>query len=272
MNKILDKSINATKIVTALLFIAASDNFIVNHKLIACIPNEYWILLCKSTLIIASLLLFGLIYYYCSRQSVIIKKDNMKIIVEYGDLFRKDGCKKVIDFDECFTTVVGERPEEVKRGSVCGQYLIRYPIDDNEMDRLLKEAKVEPEKEKSLFNNKSKYKQGKLIPRGESEYLLMSFASLNEVGRGEICYDEYISCLNLLWKEIDVYYGQKDVCIPILGSGKVRFKDIELTQQELLDIIISSYKLSRYKLKLPNCLHIVCKKREGFSLRKIDEF
>lgn len=44
-----------------------------------------------------------------------------------------------------------------------------------------------------------------------------------------------------------------------------------LTQQELLEIIIGSYRLSAHKMKSPCQLHIVCKKREDFSLNKIGE-
>ena len=61
------------------------------------------------------------------------------------------------------------------------------------------------------------------------------------------------------------------MCIPILGAGTTRFDDKLLTQQELLDIIVASYKLSSHKIKEPNQLHIVCKKREGFSLNRVGE-
>lgn len=71
---------------------------------------------------------------------------------------------------------------------------------------------------------------------------------------------------------IDKYYGQKDVCIPILGSGLTRINETTLTQQELLDIIISSYKLSPHKIKYPYKLYIVCKKNDDFSLNKIGKF
>lgn len=44
---------------------------------------------------------------------------------------------------------------------------------------------------------------------------------------------------------------------------------LDLTQQELLDIMIASYRLHPKKLKKPNTLHIVCKERDGFSLNAI---
>ena len=47
--------------------------------------------------------------------------------------------------------------------------------------------------------------------------------------------------------------------------------DASLTQQELLDIIIWSYKLNSHKIKSPYKLRIVCKKCDEFSLNKIGE-
>ena len=83
--------------------------------------------------------------------------------------------------------------------------------------------------------------------------------------------EEYLDCLSLLWKEIDKHYGQNDVCIPILGSGVTRIDGVSLSQQELLDMIIESYKLTTHKIKLPNKLYIVCKKQDDFSLNRIGE-
>ncbi len=128
-------------------------------------------------------------------------------------------------------------------------------------------AQLKPAKSKSKFQSKVRYDSGKLVPNGD--YLLLSFAKLDDNGLGRLSRDEFIDCLSTLWKEIDKYHGQKDVCIPILGSGVTRMGDESLTQQALLDIIIESYKLSAHKLKTPCRLNIVCQKREDFSLNRI---
>ena len=86
---------------------------------------------------------------------------------------------------------------------------------------------------------------------------------------GRLTRDEYFACLSKLWQEISKYYGQIDVCIPILGSGITRLDDTSLTQQELLDMMIASYKLSAHKIKAPLKLHIVCRKCDDFSLNRI---
>lgn len=207
------------------------------------------------------------IYISC-REKIIIKGHNYSINIEYSDIIAISEYKKVITFDECFTTHIGDMPGDIKSGSICGQYLIKNSLQDTDkINKLITDLGIQPCKTKSKYKDLTRYESGTLVPNGKN--LLMSFAKLDENGLGVMTYDEFINCLNLLWKEIDKYYALEDVCIPILGSGILRLKDKSLTQQELLDIIVSSYKLSPYKLKTPNKLHIVCKKREGFSINKV---
>lgn len=207
------------------------------------------------------------IYLRC-RKSVCIKGHNYSIKIEYGNLLEMSDCKKVINFDECFTTSIGNSPSDIKSTSVCGQYLRKNPITD--MQSLIDSAQLKPAKSKSKYQNKERYDSGKLVPNGDD--LLMAFAKLDKNGLGRFfSRDEFLDCLSMLWKEIDKYYGLKDVCIPIFGSGITRINDTSLTQQELLDIIIGSYRLSPYKIKSPYKLHIVCQKCDDFSLNKIGE-
>lgn len=179
--------------------------------------------------------------------------------------------KKVIPFDECFTTNVGNFPADINPDSICGQYLANNPIQDiQNLQDLIDKAQLKPLESKSKYQNRDRYESGKLVPNGDD--LLMAFAKLNEYGLGEFSSrDEYLDCLSTFWKEIDKYYGQKDVCIPILGSGTTRIGDTLPTQQELLDIIIASYKLNNRKIKSPCKLYILYKKHDDFSLSKIGE-
>lgn len=216
--------------------------------------------ICAIFLVIANLIYF---YYRKFRKKVSIKTKNYSIVIKYGDILQVKSGKKVINFDECFTTKIGDRPEDIKADSICGQYLTKYPIDS--LHHLMESAGAKPSG-KSQFNNKDIFKPGTIIPRGD--FLLMAFAKLDRYGLGKMTYEQYIECLNNLWVQIDRYHGTDDVYIPVLGSHITRF-DRELTQQELLDIMISSYRLSKRKLKLPNRLFIVCKARDGFSLNDI---
>jgi hypothetical protein len=66
--------------------------------------------------------------YLYRRENIFIKGNNYSIQIEYGDLLEMRNCKKVITFDECFTTKVGDSPSDVKPTSICGQYLEKNPI------------------------------------------------------------------------------------------------------------------------------------------------
>ena len=217
--------------------------------------------------ICAAILAISNVAYACyqkHRKCVSVVGDNYFIQVEYGDLFGVKNGKVVVNFDECFTAKKGDRPFDVKPDSVCGQYLMKHPVDD--IGGLIKEAGVMPDEERSLIDGRPRYKPGTIVPNGR--YLLMSFAKLDKNGRGQLTYDEYLECLNTLWEELDLYHGTEDVYLPVLGSRITRF-DKELTQQQLLDIMIGSYRLSKNKMGMPCALHIVCRRRDGFSLDNI---
>lgn len=231
--------------------------------------DEGNIILARVLTFVAVLVLSMIInaLYLWKRKSVCIKGHNYSILVKYGDLFEMSACKKVITFDECFTTKVGTSPSDVKPDSICGQYLAKYPLQAQDMENLIDAAQLVPAKGKSKYQGKVRYDSGKLVPK--DDYLLMAFARLDADGLGRFfSYEEFLGCLSVLWKEIDKYYGQKDVCISILGSGLTRIGDTSFTHQELLDIIIGSYRLSPHKIKSPYQLHIVCKDN-SISLNKI---
>lgn len=202
--------------------------------------------------------------YWCYRvlrNKVIVKGSNFTIQIEYANLMKISSGKVIINFDECFTTKVGDKPGDIKSESLCGQYLRKYKNLD--IQDIIKKAGIKPAKGKSKYKDQTRYAPGTVIQNGD--YLLMAFAKLDENGRGHLTYDEYLDCLDKLWEQIDIYRGTDDVYVPILGSRITNF-DKEITQQELLDIMINSYSLSPKKVRDPNKLHIVCKKREGFSI------
>jgi len=202
--------------------------------------------------------------YQKKRNYVFIKEKTFIIQIEYGNIIKINKGKKVINFDECFTTTIGDNPCDIKRDSICGQYLSEHP--DLNIQNLIKLNGIKLAKGKSFYNNQGKYELGTLIPNGND--LLMAFGKLDKNGRAFLTYKEYIKCLDKLWEQIDIYHGTQDVYVPILGASITRF-DRPLSQQELLDIMINSYRLYPRKMNKPAKLHIVCKAREDFSLNNI---
>ena len=252
---------------------------------LAFVPEEvfkYGFVPCEwsdtAIIIVNRVLLFLLIFalsnviYYCcrkNRRSVTLSDRTTTIKVEYGDICKISKGIKVINFDECYTTTVGMRPEDIKPDSVCGQYLDNNPIED--IQPILDQAGIKP-KGKSKYN-KEKGEDMRVygveyVETDENELNEDGTPKLDKDGRGFHTYESYLKCLDMLWGQIDLYHGTEDVYIPILGSRITRFDKV-LTQQELLDIMIASYRLHPRKLRKPNILHIVCKEREGFSLNDI---
>ena len=261
--------------VIALLFAFVPEKCFSKSILFANTSEEVTIVLNRFCVFAIVFVLTVIVYalWLKFRTNITIKGYNYSINVEHGDLFEMSNCKKVIQFDECFITHVGDAPADIKPNSVCGQFLQKHPIQDTQMQQLINTAQVKPAKSKSKYQNRTRYESGKLVPYydGDDHYLLMSFAKLSEIGNGEMTRDEYLDCLSLLWKEIDRHYGQKDVYITVLGAGITRMGDESLTQQKLLDIMIASYRLSSHKIKFPSQLHIVCKRSDGFSINRIGE-
>lgn len=256
----------AYAIITAVFTIIPENIF--KCGFISCDWSDSMIVLVNRLLICAIIFSSANTIYYIKRKyrnTAKIKDDTCLIEISYGDITSIENGKKIINFDECYNVNVGDKPEDIKPNSICGQYLKKYPIEKKEIHSLIKQTGILPSG-KSRYKNKISYAPGTLIQR--DKYLLMAFAKLDEKGLGYHTYESYLECLDILWEEIDRYHGTDDVYVPILGSRITRFDKV-LTQQELLDIMIASYRLSPKKLRKPNILHVVCQERDGFSLNEV---
>lgn len=263
MNKYLKRSVVEAVSITSLLFMFIPEDTFKMKILFSKLSVEINVIINKGFFLIAVIIFTLILNLFCRK--VCVEGKNYKVQIKYGNLFKEKKCKIVIPFDECFSINVGLAPSDINPQSICGQYLLSNPNLD--IQQLINFSQIKT-KGKSKYAGKNRYESGRVIQNGQ--YLLLAFAKLDRVGRGVLSREEYIESLFVLWEELDNHYGQQDVCIPILGSGTTRIGDNELTQQELLDIIINSYKLSMHKIKKPYKLRIVCKHRDGFSLNKIE--
>ena len=226
-------------------------------------------LVCFALVWIAASVIYALFLKF--RRWTTIHGENYSIRVEYGNILKTRNCKRVINFDECFTTQVGDKTADINPKSICGQYLTSHPNLD--VQKLIDDANIAPTRAKSRFQQKARYDSGTIVPNGDD--LLMAFAKLDDKGKGRFfSRDEYLQCLDLLWRELENHYSEKDVCVPILGAGTTSFdggSGASISQQDLLDMMIWSYKLSSHKIKAPHRLRIICKKNRGFSINNIDK-
>jgi len=267
LNKYIKRSVTWAVSIISFIFMFVPEDMFKVLKLFPNMSDNKNIIINRAIVFVAVAILscIGNVIYQAARRSISIKGKNYSIQVKYGDIFKQKDCKTVIPFDECFTSTVGQATADINPNSICGQYL--KANENINIQQLIDASGVKP-KGKSKYAGKDRYESGRVLLNGT--YLLLAFAKLDKVGKGVLTREEYVESLSVLWEEIDNHYGQQDVCIPILGSGTTRIGDNELTQQELLDIIINSYKLSVHKIRNPYKLRIICRRSDDFSINKIE--
>uniref|UniRef100_UPI00352A6FF6 macro domain-containing protein n=1 Tax=Aerococcus urinaeequi TaxID=51665 RepID=UPI00352A6FF6 len=87
---------------------------------------------------------------------------------------------------------------------------------------------------------------------------------------------DYLNFLVYFWDEINRIYAQKSVSVPIFGSGITRFRGgfEDIDDNELLNIMIWTFKISKIKFKYPAKLSIIIheKKIDQINIFKLKEF
>lgn len=186
-----------------------------------------------------------------------IRINNSTVNIIFGDIFKQRELK-VIAFNEYFDTLVDDKI--ISHASLNGQYLDKHISDieqldlDIEGDARLKERITDRNFERKS-GKKVKYKLGSIHLHGD--YILLAFSHFDENNRARLTLQEYTDCLMNMWNEIDMIYSGKTVSVPLLGNGVTRFKDCKVNEQELLDIILCTYRISKVKFTYPACLNIV---------------
>ena len=222
------------------------------------IPTKY-----KVTSAIVFIILLVVIYIvlwlWANRLDKIeININNSVVEIKIGDIFHESGLK-VIAFNEYFDTLVDNRI--ISESSLNGIYIKNIVNDVNGLNTLiqtdeeLKEKVIEINQSR-IRGNKEKYKLGTIIQF--EDYLLMAFSKFDNSNRAYLYMQDYIDCLINFWDEIDKIYGDRSISIPLLGSGITRFKEYEtISHQELLELLIWSFKVSRVKFNYPSKVTIV---------------
>ena len=133
MDKRFFKNVSALAgvIISTIFTIVPEEVF--NFKLINYEWSETTIIIVNRLIACFCSFIFAIIViliYRSVNRSVTISDKTFSIKVQYKNLIKIKRGKKVISFDECFSSNVGDRPEDIKPESLCGQYLRRHPIDD----------------------------------------------------------------------------------------------------------------------------------------------
>ena len=191
--------------------------------------------------------------------------NNSTLEIDSGDIFEEEGFK-VIAFNEFFDTQVGEI---INENTVNGKYILRVYPQISDLDAIIsadthaRDCIIE---EKRRTGKTARYKLGTIIKNGD--YFLLAFSRFDETNRAFLEINDYIDCLMNMWNECDIHYGGGTVILPLLGAGITRFRGYEnITEQELLEIIIWTFKTSRIRFQYPAKAKVVLTED---SLKKIN--
>ena len=221
----------------------------------------------KERLIYPIILFFILvIWYVCLWQrasnlkNIELKIDGTTISIVTGDLFEQDGLK-AIAFNEYFDTQVDDKI--ISKKSLNGIFLrkkISQPI--KELDEYIKNYEfykddILEKNNDRVLGKKQKYKIGTICIYND-EYLLTTFSKFDDKNQARLTMPEYLEFLIKFWDEINRIYAQRSVSVPIFGSGITRIKEHKnITDEELLKIMLWTFRISETRFKYPAQLKIV---------------
>lgn len=187
--------------------------------------------------------------------------NNSSLVVKVGDIFKEDGLKGIA-FNEYLDTQVDD--VVIARATLNGTYLSRFTgTEIAALDAAIaSDARLADRQVEAVSGRQHgktlKYKLGSVFVN--DEYLLVAFSHFDENNRANLTLKQYVSCMLNFWDEVDQVYAGRSVSIPLMGSGMTRFKDTDVPEQDLLKILIWTFKISRVKFKHPAKATIVIHK------------
>ncbi len=235
---------------------------------------------CKLKASIGLILFFLIIYIILwvkanSLNKVRLKINNSIVDVKIGDIFKENELK-VIAFNEYFDTQVDNQiiSEKTLNGIYINKLVddldtLNNSIDSNER---CNEKIIEVENSRK-GGKKKKYELGTTFQH--NDYLLTAFSKFDKDNRAYLYMSDYINFLLNFWNEIDIIYAGRSISIPLLGSGLTRFKEYNMiSEQELLELLIWSFKVSRIKFTYPSQVSVIIHEsiKDKINFYKLREF
>ncbi|MEK4259436.1 MULTISPECIES: macro domain-containing protein [unclassified Paenibacillus] len=241
-----------------LYILSTAGVFFSFFSIIIDVSNKAKIFVGLALIIILFIIYLGMWIRANTLTSIELSVDNSKVIVKIGNIFNEPGLK-VIAFNEYFDTKVDN--EIISQNTLNGLYLNTIVPDIEELDRLIEQSeylreKIESENATRVKGKKKRYRLGTI--HQNDEYLLTAFSRFDNNNRAYLYMNDYISLLLNFWNEVDIIYAGRSVVLPLMGAGITRFKEYNnVTDQELLELLLWSFKISRIKFTHPSTVTII---------------
>jgi hypothetical protein len=262
-----------TKFLVVLSFISALFSI---FSITVTIPDDKkrGLGLCMACLLV---FLYIVLWLYAKfMKKITIKVGNSQILITHGDIFKQDGIK-VIAFNEYFDTKVDNTviSDRTLNGIFIKNEVPNVAgLDKNiEFDEHLSKMKVSVN-EGRANGKKQRYKLGSVYKYSDA-FLLTAFTRFDDENKAYLDISDYVNFLLTFWKEVDIFYNGKSIAITVFGSGITRFSGgIDPAFQDLLELILWSFKMSKIKLAYPAKLQVIIpdKKCNEVDFYKLKEF
>lgn len=202
-----------------------------------------------------------IIVWICAnaRKSTHLKINGIDVYVKTGDLFAENGNLKIIPFNEHFDTKVDD--VIISASSLNGIYINRF-FNGSEKE-LAKRIASDPKLKKivTVVETPPKGKSRMTYPLGtihkEGDFLLLAFSRFNQSSEAYLDDKSLWECLINMWREIGTTYAGKSIDLPLVGSGITRLENINIHQQDLLELLLISLKVSGLRLDWNVSLNII---------------
>lgn len=229
------------------------------------VPDEYKdYLKCFGYVTFVILIIIYLIIWLWANYltNVSIDVDGSTVNIKSGDLFSENGLK-VIPFNEYFDTIVDENI--IASSSLNGIFInnhLRSSLQQLD-DYIVQKTDALDVKDVNVIRRLG----GKTVKFNLStifvynDFILTAFAKFDDHNKAVLTMPEYIEFLINFWDRVNRVYAQKSVSVPIFGSGITRIKEHKnISDEDLLKIMLWTFKLSEMKFKHPAKLSIVIHK------------
>ncbi len=189
------------------------------------------------------ILVFVYLWFKANKSdNVSLSINGLKVNICFGDLFSANGLK-LIPFNEYFDSIVDNII--IAENSLNGKFINSNYQNVDELDNQINSALAGKSYESNYsrhYGKKYKYKLGTTI-EVDNNYILSAFTHFDKENRAYLSKGESLLCLDNLSKEINRIYAQRNVNIPLLGSGISRIGN-DLKPQDYLEQLLNSLKLS----------------------------
>jgi hypothetical protein len=213
------------------------------------------LIICIGCIVLLVIIYIAIWFYENYRNSITFSINNTPFCVKAGDIFKENDGLKVIGANEYFDTSIEEGV--VHKTMLLGQYIEKNYSTvadiknlDSRIDNDMRLRKNTLDvNDNRVSGKKQRYKLGSIFI--DRDYILTAFSKMDDCDKCYLSVVDYINFLFCFWEQLEIYYAGKCITMPLLGAGMTKFKGSVIGDQQLLELILLTFKLSQIKIAYP---------------------